>query len=246
MDETRVLVVLNQRELLKLVERAVARGHLVSRNAPNSAEATTMLRAWPPHLALVDMDLERGQFLEWLQRTLYPVSRLPVIALTRRGDLQTKLVAFRRGADDILTVPFSPEELVARIQAIMRRAYHESGPFLATIRIGDLEVDMLHRRARIGSRELHLTPVEHSLLYLLAANAGRLLTRDEILDSLWGSDYVPESNVVDRHVTRLRAKLRNHARQPRFIVTVPGRGYRFLHAPEEPAQEEAAPEGAGR
>ena len=79
-----------------------------------------------------------------------------------------------------------------------------------------------------GETELHLTSLEQSLLYLLAANAGRLLTRDEILDYLWGIDYVAESNVVDRHIRNLRIKLQNHSRRPRYIATVPGRGYRFI------------------
>ena len=96
------------------------------------------------------------------------------------------------------------------------------------LRLGDLEIDILNRHVRAGETELHLTPLEQSLLYLLAANAGRLLTRDEILDYLWGADYVAESNVVDRHIRNLRTKLRDHSRRPKYIATVPGRGYRFV------------------
>ena len=90
---------------------------------------------------------------------------------------------------------------------------------------------MLHRRVRAGEIELHLTSLEQSLLYLLAANAGRLVTREQILDSLWGSDYVAESNVVDRHIRELRVKLDDDWRTPRFIETVPGAGYRFKSQP---------------
>jgi DNA-binding response OmpR family regulator len=100
--------------------------------------------------------------------------------------------------------------------------------FTAVIRIGELEIDILHRRVRIDGHDLHLTPLELSLLYLLAANAGRVLTRDEILDDLWGSDYTAESNVVDRQVRNLRAKLQDDWRRPRFIATVPGKGYQFV------------------
>jgi DNA-binding response OmpR family regulator len=85
----------------------------------------------------------------------------------------------------------------------------------------------LSRSVRVGGHELHLTSLEQSLLYLLAANAGRLLTRDEILDNLWGVDYAAESNVVDRHIRNLRAKLQNDWKRPRYITTVPGKGYRF-------------------
>jgi DNA-binding response OmpR family regulator len=97
------------------------------------------------------------------------------------------------------------------------------------IRSGDLEIDLLHRQVRIGRRDLHLTPLELGLLYLLMANAGRTLTRDEILNNVWGANFVAESNVVDRHVRNLRAKLDDDWRRPRYIATVPGQGYRFVH-----------------
>jgi DNA-binding response OmpR family regulator len=103
------------------------------------------------------------------------------------------------------------------------------------LRLGDLEIDILHRRVRAGDRELHLTSMEQRLLYLLAANAGRLLTRDEILDSLWGADYVASSNIVDRHIRNLRIKLQNHSCQRRYIATVPGRGYRFTSTAAAPS-----------
>ena len=95
--------------------------------------------------------------------------------------------------------------------------------FTPVIRFGELEIDMLHRRVRVDGQDLHLTPLELSLLYLLAANAGRVLTRDEILDHLWGG-----SNVVDRQIRTLRAKLQDDWRRPRYIATVPGKGYRFV------------------
>jgi DNA-binding response OmpR family regulator len=100
--------------------------------------------------------------------------------------------------------------------------------FTPVIKLGELEIDILNRTVRAGTSELHLTSLEQSLLYLLAANAGRVVSREEILDTLWGVDYVAESNVVDRHIRNLRARLQNDWRQPRFIATVPGRGYRFL------------------
>ncbi|MCD6029965.1 MAG: response regulator with CheY-like receiver domain and winged-helix DNA-binding domain [Thermomicrobiales bacterium] len=122
--------------------------------------------------------------------------------------------------------------------------------YLPIVRFGDLEIDILHRRARIEGRDLRLTSLELGLLYLLAANGGRVLTRDEILDDLWGVDHVAESNVVDRHVRSLRAKLRDDWRRPRFIATVPGRGYCFvLPAADDisaTALSRAPPPGAAR
>ena len=96
------------------------------------------------------------------------------------------------------------------------------------IRVGELEIDLLHRGARVEGRDLHLTGLELSVLWLLAANTGRVLTRDEILDHVWGADYAAGSNVIDRHVHTLRAKLQDDWRRPRYIATIPGKGYRFV------------------
>jgi two-component system KDP operon response regulator KdpE len=100
--------------------------------------------------------------------------------------------------------------------------------FTPVMRVGELEIDLLHRRVRVKGDDVHLTPVELSLLCILATNAGRLLTRDELLDEVWGSDYSAGSNVVDRHVRNLRAKLRDDWRRPRYIATIPGQGYCFV------------------
>jgi DNA-binding response OmpR family regulator len=192
------------------------------------SEVVAALTEWRPHLVLLDMDLDGARMMEMLTATPVVGMRLPVIGLTRRGDLKTKLAAFESGVDDILTVPFAPEELLARVIALVRRAYSDAVTFTPVITLGELEIDILNRSVRAGSSELHLTSLEQSLLYLLAANAGRVVSREEILDTLWGVDYVAESNVVDRQIRNLRARLQNDWRQPRFIATVPGRGYRFL------------------
>jgi DNA-binding response OmpR family regulator len=220
-------MVLDQPVLAEVVRLALAHGRLRALVAKSVEDAVTALADRRPHLAIIDADIGNGSVFGWLEETTVRDDRLPLLALTRRGDLQTKLAAFEWGVDDIVTVPFSPEELLARVLAIMRRAYGESAVFTPVIRIGELEIDILHRRVRAGESELRLTSLEQSLLYLLAANAGRLLSRDEILDHLWGVDYAAESNVVDRHIRNLRAKLEDDWRRPRFITTVPGKGYRF-------------------
>jgi len=224
----RALLVIDRPVLAEVVKLALGHGAYLTQVAPTLTAAAAALRDWRPHLAIVDMDLAGGAILDHLGPAAPGVGRLPVIALTRRGDLRTKLTAFERGVDDILAVPFSPEELVARTLAVMRRSYHAAVAFAPVLRLGELEIDILNRVVRAGGHELHLTTLEQSLLYLLAANAGRLLSRDEILDHLWGSDYAAESNVVDRHVRNLRAKLQDDWHQPRYIATVPGKGYRFV------------------
>lgn len=224
----RALVVTDQPTLAGVVELALNHGTCVTRVAPNAHEAAAVLKEWQPQLAVMDMDVGEAEFIERLEQGRPRAERVPVIVLTRRGDLRTKLEAFERGVDDILTMPFAPEELVARALAVMRRTYGEIGVLTPTLKVGELEIDILNRSVRAGGHELRLTSLEQNLLYLFAANAGRLLTRNEILDYLWGTDYAAESNVVDRHVRNLRAKLQNDWRHPRYIETIPGQGYRFL------------------
>jgi DNA-binding response OmpR family regulator len=245
----RVLLVTDQPVLAEVIGLTLSHGAFVVRTAATAAAAAADLEREDSHLVLLDMDLEAGGADRVLARIGdggARAARLPVVALTRRGDLKTTLAAFERGVDDLLTVPFSPEELLARCLALVRRAYGVAMPFAPVVRVGELEIDIYHRRVRAGTSELHLTPLEQQLLYLLAANAGRLLTRDEILDHLWGTDYIADSNVVDRHVRNLRAKLQNDWRRPRYVATVPGKGYRFLPvtvdgpAPQPPDPDSAA------
>ena len=224
----RALLLMDQRVLVEVIKLALNHGDYSARVTQTAEEAAKAILEWRPHLIVLNMDSSGEAVMNRLASPIKEAGGLPVIALTRRGDLKTKLAAFEAGVDDILTVPFSPEEFVARILAVMRRTYKEGMAFTPVLRLGGLEIDILNRRVRAGEKDLHLTSIEQSLLYLLAANAGHLLTRDEILDHLWGTDYVAQSNIVDRHVRNLRIKLQNHSRRPKYIITIPGRGYRFV------------------
>jgi two-component system, OmpR family, KDP operon response regulator KdpE len=229
--EARRALVLHERQLvIDLIELTLNHGVFVVRSANGLAEARVILMSWRPHMVIVDMDHDdSGAFLNLLgaSKTLSN-SSVPALGLTRRGDLKTKLWAFDLGVDDILTVPFSPEELLARSIVISRRVLGTAPPIVPIIRLGEIEVDILNREVRAGDVVVHLSGIEQSLLYLLASRGGRPVTRDEILDAIWGPDFVAESNIVDRHVRGLRAKLRDDYRHPRFIATVAGRGYQFV------------------
>jgi DNA-binding response OmpR family regulator len=223
-----VLVILERPMLAELIKLTLNHGVYSTRAVATTDEVEAIVTDWQPHLVVLDMDLDGTRLVGLIGGNTAGSGRLPIIGLTRRGDLRNKLAAFEAGVDDILTVPFAPEELLARVIALLRRSYSDAVTFTPVIKIGELEIDILKRTVRAGTSELHLTSLEQSLLYLLAANAGRVVTREEILDTLWGVDYVAESNVVDRQIRNLRARLQNDWRVPRFIATVPGRGYRFL------------------
>ncbi len=220
-------MVIGDAALAKVIDLTLRHGTYARRAAGSVSEARSIIESWKPHLLLVDIDVESGSAMQLIDEGAGNRS-LAVIALTRRADLRGKLDAFERGADDYITVPFVPDDLVARTRAVVRRTHGEPGSIIPRLRIGDLEIDVLNRRVSTGEHELHLTSLEQALLYLLAANAGTVLTREQILDALWGTDFVIESNVVDRHVRALRAKLQNDWHKPRYIETVVGAGYRFV------------------
>jgi two-component system alkaline phosphatase synthesis response regulator PhoP len=229
--EARRALVLHDRPLVvDLIELTLNHGVFVVRAARSFEEAEEILADWRPHMAVIDMDHDDStDLLERLGASNNMTrSVTPVLGLTRRGDLKSKLRAFDLGVDDILTMPFSPEELLARAVVISRRASGVDHPIIPTIKIGEMELDILNREVRAGESIVHLSGIEQALLYLLASRNGRVVTREQILDAIWGTDFVAESNIVDRHIRTLRIKLQNDYRHPRFIATVPGQGYRFI------------------
>ena len=229
-DARRALVLHERPAVVDLIELTLNHGLFVVRAAQTLAEAWDLLATWHPHMAVVDMDHdESADLLKRLGASnSLAASGTPVLGLTRRGDLPNKLKAFDLGVDDILAMPFSPEELLARSIVITRRASGVDRPIVPTIRLGEMEIDIVNRVVRTGTSVIHLSAIDQSLLYLLASRGGRVISRDEILDGVWGTDFVAESNIVDRHIRSLRIKLQNDYRHPRFIATVPGKGYRFI------------------
>jgi DNA-binding response OmpR family regulator len=223
----RVLVVASE-PIARFVALTLSHGIYDVESTADIAAARERCMSWKPHLLIVDIDVRDGGDPIDLVGLRVGARHTPTIVLTERGDLKTKLAVFDRGADDFMSTPITPEELVARSLAVVRRTYGDEVPFVPIIKVTGLEIDLLNRLARVGDQKLELTPMEQALLYLLASNAERTLDREEILDAIWGSDFIADSNLVDRHVRNLRVKLQDDWRNPRFIRTVPGRGYRFV------------------
>ena len=223
----RVLVVMDDHPLTKVVAFALNHGAYEVRTERTLADARIAVVEMRPHLAIVDVDADAGQTIALIEN-VPGVRRLPIIALTHRDDLKKNLAILDAGADDIVTVPFVPAELITRVRVLIRRAYGERVHIVPVIRVGDLRIDILNRRVQIGAAQVHLTSLEQALLYLLAANRGTVVTRDLILDALWGSDFLTETNVVERHIRALRVKLRDDVNKTRYIQTVRGKGYRFV------------------
>ncbi len=208
-----------------LVALTLQHGTYETQRTTNVQECREILRDWAPHLAFIDLDMFEP-FIDIVGRGLTH-GQMPILCFTRRRDTALKLSAYERGADDIIEVPFTLDEIVARPFALLRRAHGMDVTIVPKIKLDGLQVDLIDQRVSVGGRDLQLTPIQQTLLYLLAANAGKSLSREDLLSSIWGSEFEIESNVVDRHIRELRVKLGDEWRAPRFIETVPGAGYRF-------------------
>jgi DNA-binding response OmpR family regulator len=223
---SRVLIVITS-ALANLVAVTLRHGRYETRNAVDPAAIAGLMRDWRPHLALIDID----HHFDMIENVGGGLSKggAPVLAFTRRRDTALKLSAYERGADDIIEVPFTLDEIIARPYALLRRSRGLAVPLVPTISLGgQIKVDLIAQTVTLnGGRGLALTPIQQTLLYILAANAGEVLTRETLLASIWGSAFQIESNVVDRHVRELRVKLGDEWKTPRYIETVPGKGYRF-------------------
>lgn len=203
-----------------------------SRIVGSSHEADRLLRTWQPHLVIVEYGLAPPASGPWFGRDRLRSMRLPVMAIVPSADDEDRLRALRAGADDALSLPFPAEELALRVELVLRHLYGEKLPFRPAIAIHDLSIDLLHKRVTRAGRLVALTGTERTLLFLLAANPGRVMTRAMIIDALWGQDYAPATKTVDRHIRALRVKLHGDWRNPRYIETIPGHGYRFKAEPE--------------
>jgi len=213
--------------LANLVAVTLRHGNYDTRDATTADDVRSAMTTWHPHMALVDIDHYQSLF-EVLGGGMTQ-GEIPILAFTRKRDTAVKLVAFEKGADDIVEVPFTLDEIVARPYALMRRSRGIKNPLVPKIIIGgQLEVDLIEQTVKLtGGSPLQLTPIQQTLLYILAANAGEVITRETLLASIWGNDFQIESNVVDRHIRELRVKLNDDWRTPRYIETVAGKGYRF-------------------
>lgn len=239
MTPPRCLTVTDDTFLAAFAHQLLDHGEYECRHASSSHDATAEIEAWHPHLVVLDIDIEGGAGIDLIDDWKRTTKPLPIIGLTRRDTIESRLGAFKRGIDDLLVVPFAPEELVVRAIGAMRRTHGIEVKFIPEITLGALRIDLLHDRLRADDRELELTRIEKAILYILSANADKVITRDRLLDYVWGVDKEMGSNLIDRHIAQLRAKLGDEHRHPRFIETVPGEGYRFLGAGERPQESQS-------
>ena len=224
-----VLVVEDEENLLTALTYNLEREGYTVLTAEDGQAALELARRHTPDLIILDVMLPELDGFE-VCRILRRESEVPILMLTAKGEEIDRVVGLELGADDYVTKPFSTRELMVRVRNMLRRtsmvsaATHDAPNVLAA---GDLVIDLVSHTVRRDGEPIYCRPREFDLLSLLVANKGRALSRDEILDRLWGHDYIGDTRTVDVHVRWLREKIEPEPASPRRIVTVRGFGYRF-------------------
>ena len=226
----KILLVDDEQAITANLSPFLERSGFVVAVAADGEEGLAQVSGFSPDLIVLDILMPRLDGRETLRRLRQAGNWTPVILLTQVGESTERAMALEEGADDYLNKPFDPHELVARIRAVLRRARPGQPPLTSAQRLasGDLILNRQTRRAYIGSEELRLTPKAAALLEYLMTHPDELLTRDRLLDAVWGWDYPTGTRTVDTRIAELRRVLGDDPAQPRYIETVPGQGYRFV------------------
>jgi two-component system KDP operon response regulator KdpE len=220
-----VLVVDDEPQIVRALKVVLRDAGFETVAAETASEALDLASVRPPQAAIVDLVLPDLDGIE-VTRRIREWSEMPILVLSAVGEEEQKVRALEAGADDYITKPFGTRELVARLQAALRRAGGPEGE--PCIEADGLEIDLGARIVRRDGQSVHLTPIEFDLLRTLARNRGRLMTHRKLLAEVWGPEYVEDIQPLRTHIARLRAKIEPEGdKGPRYIVTDPGVGYRF-------------------
>lgn len=225
MANQKILIIDDDPELRETVSILVEREGFQSIEAENGKIGLEKALSMKPGLVLVDLRLPVMNGVEVCKRIRDNRIATPIIVLSAIEDEVDKVLLLEIGADDYVVKPFGTRELLARIRAVMRRS---SDPHSTVTRFGDVEIDTDRRVVLKSQKEVKVTPAEYNLLLFFIHNSDRVLTRDLILNSVWGYEFYPNTRTVDAHVVRLRQKFEQDPVVPRHIITVHGVGYRFL------------------
>jgi two-component system response regulator ResD len=221
----RVLVVDDEPIVVDVLARYLTREGFQVATAHDGQEAVESFPSFQPDLVLLDLMLPRLDGMEVFRR-IREEDAVPVIMLTARGEETDRVVGLELGADDYVTKPFSPREIVARVRAVLRRA-DRRGQSNEALSFGDLDIDGRGREVRLSGKPIRLTPKEFDLLHFLASSPGRVFSRLDLLEELWDFAFDGDPSTVTVHVRRLREKVEADPSNPRHLVTVWGVGYRF-------------------
>ena len=224
----KILVVDDEKSIVRLVTFNLEKEGFKTLKAYDGEEALQLARDEKPDLVLLDIMLPRVDGLEVCRRIRQENIPVAVIMVTAKDEEIDTVLGLELGADDYITKPFSPRELLARVKAVLRRTNTKvENASRESINIGDLVIDSSRYEVHVKNQPVELTPKEFELLDFLARNMGRVMTRDVLLNHLWGYTYAGDTRIVDVHVSHLREKIEENPKRPAYIKTVRGVGYKF-------------------
>lgn len=227
-ERRRILVVDDEERMVRFIRLNLEHDGFQVSEAFNGKEALQKIRDVTPDLILLDVmmpDIDGFEVLE----TVREVSQVPVIMLTAKGEEDDRVRGLELGADDYVTKPFSPRELVSRVKAVLRRTEGASGSMHGLIEVDDrLKIDFDRREIWLEGKLVKLRPTEYRMLYHLVQNAGWVVTHDQLLTKVWGYEYRDEPHYVRLYINYLRQKLEANPSEPKYILTERGVGYRFV------------------
>jgi len=225
----KILVVDDEKSILRLITFNLEKEGFQTIVANAGNEALAKINTEQPDLVILDLMLPGLDGLEVCRRVRQEGLPVAVIMLTAKDQEIDRVLGLELGADDYITKPFSPRELVARVKAVLRRtsAREEISQPGGRLKIGPLTIDAERYEVKVGGKQVELTPKEFELLEFLARNAGKVMTRDVLLNSIWDYTYDGDTRIVDVHVSHLREKIEANPKNPVYIKTVRGVGYKF-------------------
>lgn len=228
-ESLKILLVDDEEAITENLSAFLERSGFQVITATNGEQALKMIQNAAPDIVIMDVLMPVMDGRQALRQLRSAENWIPVILLTQIGESTERAMALEEGADDYLNKPFNPHELVARIRAVTRRAKRGQPPLAAAWKLvsGTLLLDRRSKRVYLGDEQLNLTPKAFALLEFLMTHPDEVVSRDRLLDAVWGWDYPIGTRAVDTRVAELRAALQDNASQPVYIETLPGQGYRF-------------------
>ena len=229
---SKILIVEDEADIADLVKYHLEREGLTARTVADGKQALELIVREHPDLIVLDLMLPGTDGLEVCRRlrAQSATQRIPIIMLTARAEEVDRILGLEMGADDYVPKPFSPRELVARVKAVLRRTSAPVTPSEAPVKVGDLRLDPARHEVTKNDRPIELSAMEFRLLEFFLRHRGRVFTRTQLLDQVWGQDRFVEPRTVDVHIRRLREKVEEKPRQPTLILTVRGMGYKCQDA----------------
>lgn len=226
----KILIVDDEAQITRVLRHSLSAHRYDVRTAADGLSALDTFRDWHPDLVITDLQMSEMDGIEFC-REVRKISQLPIIVLSVRGEERTKVEALDAGADDYVTKPFGIDELLARVRVALRRSPADVEAEAAVIEEGDFRIDTTNYQAIVRGEEIHLTPKEFELLAYLIKNHSKVITHRSMLAAIWGVNYTEQTEYLRVFLGNLRKKIEQNPSNPKYILTEPWVGYRFIPAP---------------